>query len=330
MLIMNTTDQLLEKIESAINANHEVWQKQPPMNLYEPVSYAMSAGGKRLRPLLVLLGCQLFDTEVDKAIPAAMAIEVFHNFTLLHDDIMDKADKRRGQPTVHIKYCDNTAILSGDAMAFLAYRFLLQSQTGNIHELAAVFTETALEVCEGQQYDMDFEHRTDVTTAEYLEMIRLKTAVLLGCALKAGALVGGASEDMADTVYQIGINLGIAFQLQDDLLDTFGDENKFGKNIGGDIVANKKTFLLIETLQDASDAQRDELMNWLNRKDFDRREKITAVKNIFNSLQIREKTENVIVSYMEDALALLASLPADTSRKAYLESLCRKLMTRSN
>jgi len=327
---MNTTDQLLEKIESAINANHEVWQKQPPLNLYEPVSYAMSAGGKRLRPLLVLLGCQLFDTEVDKAIPATLAIEVFHNFTLLHDDIMDKADKRRGQPTVHVKYNDNTAILSGDAMAFLAYRFLLQCPTGNIHELASVFTETALEVCEGQQYDMDFENQTDVTTEEYLEMIRLKTAVLLGCALKAGALIGGASEDMADTVYQIGINLGIAFQLQDDLLDTFGNESEFGKNIGGDIVANKKTFLLTEALQNAADAQRAELLSWLMKRDFDRKQKISAVKIIFNSLDIREKTENVISSYMEDALALLASLPADPSRKAYLESLCRKMMKRSS
>lgn len=326
---MNTTDQLLEKIEGAISRHQEAWGSQPPLNLYAPVSYALSAGGKRLRPLLVLLGCQLFDKDVDKSVPAAMAVEVFHNFTLLHDDIMDKAEKRRGQPTVHVKFSDNAAILSGDAMAFLAYQFLLQSKTERIHELLSAFTETALEVCEGQQYDMDFENRQNVTTPEYLRMIRLKTAVLLGFALKAGAIIGGADADNAGKVYQIGIDLGIAFQLQDDLLDTFGNESDFGKNIGGDIVANKKTFLLIEALEMADHLQKEELNRWLAKKEFDRKEKIEAVKKIFNNLDIKSKTEQLIYSYTEEALKLLSGLTVEKSRKEYLESLCYKLMKRS-
>ena len=327
---MNTTDQFLEKIEEKIRSYNQEWQIQPPVNLYQPVSYSLSAGGKRLRPLLVLIGYQLFGDDVDKAIPAAMAVEVFHNFTLLHDDIMDKAEKRRGQPTVHIKFTENAAILSGDAMAFLAYRFLLQSQTNNIHLLSSLFTETALEVCEGQQYDMDFENRTDVTTSEYIEMIRLKTAVLLGCALKAGAIIGEAPEKMADNVYQIGVNLGIAFQLQDDMLDTYGNEAEFGKNIGGDIVSNKKTFLLIKALENATGNQKYELSDWISKKEFDRNEKIRAVINIFNNLSIKNKTETAIQFYTELALNLINNLPVDPSRTAYLKSLCRKLMNRNN
>lgn len=327
---MNTTDQLLEKIENAIGTYNLEWQSQEPINLYQPVSYTMSAGGKRLRPLLALLGYQLFGDDVEKAIPAAIAIEVFHNFTLLHDDIMDKAEKRRGQPTVHIKFSDNAAILSGDSMAFLAYRFLLQSNTQRIHELITLFTNTALEVCEGQQFDMDFEIRSDVATAEYIEMIRLKTAVLLGCALKAGAIIGEAPDNLAEDVYQVGVNLGIAFQLQDDLLDTFGDETEFGKKIGGDIVSNKKTYLLIEAIENAEENQRAVLNNWLSKKEFNRDEKLEAVKTIFNSLNIRYKTENAIKSYTENALKLIQSLPVEQSRTAYLESLCRKLMNRNS
>jgi geranylgeranyl diphosphate synthase, type II len=327
---MNTTEQFLKKIEDAIQSNNLNWQKQSPINLYEPVSYAMSAGGKRLRPLLVLLGYHIFGDDVDLAVPAALAVEVFHNFTLLHDDIMDKAEKRRGQPTVHKKFTDNAAILSGDAMAFLAYKFLLQSNTTRIHELTNLFTTTALEVCEGQQFDMDFENRLDVTTPEYIEMIRLKTAVLLGCALKAGAIIGEASEETAEIVYQIGVNLGIAFQLQDDLLDSYGDEAEFGKKIGGDIVSNKKTYLLIEALENAEENQKAILRSWISRKDFNRDEKIEAVKNIFNSLNIRHKTEYAIKYYTENALNLIKNLPVEQSRIAYLESLGRQLMNRNS
>jgi geranylgeranyl diphosphate synthase, type II len=325
---MKTINQLIEKIEQAIHADNAQWVRQSPVNLYGPVAYGMSAGGKRIRPLLVLLGSQLFSDEVDKAIPVALAIEVFHNFTLLHDDIMDKADKRRGRLTVHRQYSENAAILSGDAMAFLAYQRLLQGPSESLNALASLFTQTALEVCEGQQFDMDFEHRIDVTTSEYLEMIRLKTAVLLACALKSGALVGGSDEDSANQVYQIGINLGIAFQLQDDLLDTFGNESEFGKSIGGDITANKKTYLLINALEMASPDQRKEIDAWLSKKEFDRQEKIEAVKEIFNSLNIKEKTKNLIQAYMQESIGLLAGLPVPSERKSDLEALCLKLAER--
>lgn len=327
---MKTTDQLLRQIEEAIESHNRVWTKQIPVNLYQPVSYAISAGGKRIRPLLVLLGHQLFSDEVEKAIPAALAIEVFHNFTLLHDDIMDNADKRRGRLTVHKQFSGNSAILSGDVMAFLAYKLLLESQTTHMSTLISQFTETALEVCEGQQHDMDFEERMDVSESEYIEMIKLKTAVLLACALKAGAIVGGADQESAETLYQIGIHLGIAFQLQDDLLDTFGKESEFGKKIGGDITANKKTYLLIRSMADATPAQKEELTGWIVRKDYNHHEKIEAVKDIFNSLHIKEKTEKSILAYMEKTAALLAGLPVDPKRKKELESLTRKLLARNS
>ncbi len=320
----------MEKIEYAIRSHNLVWNSQPPVNLYEPVAYAMSAGGKRIRPLLVLLGCQLFSDEVDNALPAALAIEVFHNFTLLHDDIMDHADMRRGRPTVHRQFSDNAAILSGDAMAFLAYKLLLESRTGEMQQLTGLFTRTALEVCEGQQYDMDFETRMEVSTSEYIEMIRLKTAVLLGCALKAGAICGNAGDDSADGVYRIGINLGIAFQLQDDLLDTYGSEVEFGKKIGGDITANKKTYLLINALEMAPPAVRAELTGWISRKEFSRDEKVRAVRDIYDLLNIREKTEQLIRAYTGDAMELLDNLPVDEIRKEKLREICLKLLNRNS
>lgn len=326
---METAEQLLAKIEDSIRSHNEHWFDQSPVNLYQPVAYGMGAGGKRIRPLLVLLGCQLFSDDTDQAIPAALAIEVFHNFTLLHDDIMDKADIRRGRPTVHRQFSENSAILSGDAMAFLAYKLLLESGSLKIRELASLFTETALEVCEGQQLDMDFENRMTVTASEYIEMIRLKTAVLLACALKSGALIGGAEDTAADHAYQLGINLGIAFQLQDDLLDTFGNESEFGKSIGGDIVANKKTYLLINALEMAAPGQKQELEYWLGKQEFHRSEKIEAVKNIFNSLKIKDKTNDLIQSYMQKSLNLLNILPVSDNRKKDLVALCLKLSGRN-
>lgn len=290
----------------------------------------MSAGGKRLRPLLVLMGYQLFDGKVENAVPSALAIEIFHNFTLLHDDIMDKAEKRRGQPTVHIKFSENAAILSGDAMSFLAYHFLLDSRTDKIRELLSLFTATALEVCEGQQMDMDFETKDDVTVSEYIEMIRLKTAVLLGCALKSGALLGGASPESAAKIYDTGINLGIAFQLQDDLLDTFGDELTFGKKIGNDIVSNKKTFLLIEALETAVGKDKQSLLGWMSASPFDPREKIDGVKEIFTSLGIQKKVEDEISAYTGRAIALLSEIPVDPARKVHLEALCNRLVARKS
>jgi geranylgeranyl diphosphate synthase type II len=320
----------MDKIDHAIRSHNQGWSSQPPVNLYEPVAYAMSAGGKRIRPLLVLLGCQLFSDEVDNALPAALAIEVFHNFTLLHDDIMDHADMRRGRPTVHRQFSANAAILSGDAMAFLAYKLLLESRTEKMEVLTSLFTRTALEVCEGQQYDMDFETRMEVSTAEYIEMIRLKTAVLLGCALKAGAVCGEADDEAADEVYQIGINLGLAFQLQDDLLDTYGSESEFGKKIGGDISANKKTYLLITALEMASPEVRQELTGWITRKEFSRDEKVRAVRNIYDLLNIREKTELLIQSYIRETIDLLGNLPVKDSRKEQLREICLKLTNRNS
>lgn len=327
---VKTLEQLAALIDSAVNDNNQVWASQMPVNLYHPVSYSMSAGGKRLRPLMVLLGYQLFDDKVERSVPIAMAIEVFHNFTLLHDDIMDHADVRRGQPTVHKKYSANAAILSGDAMSFLAYGFLLECTSEKLPQILKLFTATALEVCEGQQYDMDFEGRMDVTADEYIMMIRLKTAVLLGCALKAGAMAGGATDVDADKLYEIGIRLGIAFQLQDDLLDTFGDESAFGKKIGGDIVANKKTYMLIKAIETASEPEKTALMDWLLAKQFNAAEKIEAVKSIFGKLNIRTITSNLIQSYLDGALSLLAELPAAPGKKALLEDQINKLVNRNN
>lgn len=327
---MRSVEELHEIIENAIIRQNTAWNNQKPVNLYGPVAYAMSAGGKRLRPLLVLMGYQLFDEQVENSVPAALAVEIFHNFTLLHDDIMDKADIRRGQPTVHKKYSENAAILSGDAMSFLAYRFLLHSQTGRMDELLSLFTTTALEVCEGQQLDMDFETRNDVTVEEYIEMIRLKTAVLLGCALKSGAILGGAPPEVAGNMYEVGINMGIAFQLQDDLLDTFGDERTFGKKIGNDIVCNKKTFLLIEALESAGEQARQSLLRWMSAGSFVPQQKIDGVKEIFDSLGIRKKVEDEIASYTGKAVSLISAVPVDTSRKVHLEALCNRLVARKS
>ena len=327
---MKTLEQLIAMIDSAVKENNQVWASQMPVNLYRQVSYSMSAGGKRLRPLMVLLGYQLFDDKIERSIPVALAIEVFHNFTLLHDDIMDHADVRRGLPTVHKKFSANAAILSGDAMSFLAYGFLLDCTSERLPQIMKLFTRTALEVCEGQQYDMDFEDRMEVSTDEYIMMIRLKTAVLLGCALKAGALAGGADDGDADKLYEIGIRLGIGFQLQDDLLDTFGDENEFGKKIGGDIVANKKTYLLIKALETALEPQKSALMDWLSAEQFNASEKIVAVKTIFDQLNVRTTTSELIQSYLDGALNLLSELPAAPERKALLEGLINKLVDRNH
>lgn len=325
---MYTTDQLRKKIENEILLYQGRKRNAAPENLYVPVSYALSAGGKRLRPVLVLLGYQIFENKIDKAAPTALAIEVFHNFTLLHDDIMDKAEIRRGMPTVHKKFSENSAILSGDAMAFLAYKLLLQTNTPNLQQLLSHFTETTLQVCEGQQFDMDFETRTDVSISEYLEMIRLKTAVLLGCALKCGAIIANAPDEATESLYEIGVNMGMAFQLQDDLLDSFGSEDELGKTIGGDIVSNKKTFLLIEALATANSVQRKELTVWLSKADFDHRKKVEAVLNIYNQLNIREKSEELILSYSQRALDLLETLPVASARKEPLTILCKELISR--
>ena len=257
---MYTAGQLQDKIEVEIRNRFSLNSKSFE-NLYIFVFYVLEEGGKRIRPLLLLLAYNLFADDVCKALPAAISIEVFHNFTLLHDDIMDNADVRRNRATVHNKFGDNSAILSGDVMSFLSYDLLLKSESKHVIELAKLFTQTAMEVCEGQQYDMDFEKRMDVTEEEYLEMIKLKTAVLLACSLKAGAILAGVEAVISEQFYHYGINLGLAFQLQDDLLDSFGDQKFFGKKIGGDILANKKTFLLINALKNSDARQRNTLLS---------------------------------------------------------------------
>lgn len=325
---MYAIKELQEIIEKEIGARSEELKKLSPVNLYLPVDYSLGIGGKRLRPVLLLLSYNLFHEDVSAALPAAIAIEVFHNFTLLHDDIMDKADVRRNRPTVHKKFNETGAILSGDAMAFLAYRFLLECKSENFKETIELFTNTAIEVCEGQQYDMDYENQWEVTEGEYLEMIRLKTAVLLACSLKAGALIGGATSNVANQLYEFGINLGLAFQLQDDLLDTFGTQETFGKRIGGDILANKKTFLLIKALESAVGNTKSVLVEWLEKKEFDQKEKIDAVTEIYNQLKIKEIVEKKIETYFQQALNICNDISLSIEKKDRLVSLSNNMLKR--
>jgi len=300
-----------------------------PRELYEPVKYVLALGGKRIRPALVLLACDLFSGGVEAALIPAIAIEVFHNFTLLHDDIMDRSEVRRGSPTVHVKYNENVAILSGDVMSILASRLMNQSPGAVLSTVHEIFTRTAMQVCEGQQLDMNFEERLTVSEEEYLTMIELKTAVLIAASLKIGAILGGSSQKDADDLYDFGRNLGIAFQLQDDLLDTYGDPLIIGKSLGTDIVDNKKTFLMIEALEKVSDSQKTELTGWLVKKDFDREQKIGAVVSIFNELKIKEITESRIRDFYNAALKNLRHLNRPEERKTELYNFASFLMNRN-
>lgn len=326
---MYSTEELQKIIDENIKSQSLLLNSKQPQGLYAPVEYSLGMGGKRLRPVLLLMGYNLFSDHIEKAIPAALAVEVFHNFTLLHDDIMDNAEMRRNQPAVHKKFSKIKAILSGDAMAFLSYRYLLSLDSDRLTGIIKLFTETALEVCEGQQYDMDFEKRQNVTEAAYLEMIRLKTAVLLACSLKAGALLANADSGLANQIYDFGINLGMAFQLQDDLLDTFGDQQIFGKKIGGDILADKKTFLLIKAQERASAGKKAEIEKWLSETEFDPDEKIEGISNIFNQLGIKEITEQKIDSYFVAATEILQNLPVNEERKTPLKKLSKTMLGRS-
>lgn len=322
--------QYLEMIESSVRSYTRLWNQSLPANLYAPVSYSLSVGGKRIRPLLVLLAYQLKGDQPQEALPAAIATEVFHNFTLLHDDIMDKAELRRNQPAVHIRYSINNAILSGDVMAFIAYRFLLESKTAHIKELISLFTQTAIEICEGQQMDMDFETLSVVQTSAYLHMIRLKTAVLIACALKSGGLLAGMEENQTNLLYEAGINLGLAFQLQDDLLDTFGDEIIFGKKIGGDILCNKKTFLLTEALQQEEGELKGNLEEWLEKKDYLKEEKIKAIRAIYEKLHLKEQTILKINSFYSNAVYLISQVEANPERMSLLLKQCELLIHRKS
>lgn len=307
-----------------------VAEKQPA-SLYDPVHYILGLGGKRLRPLLTLMSAQMYGATVEKALDAALAVEVFHNFTLLHDDIMDDADLRRGNQTVHVKWDVNTGILSGDAMLIMAYRLFDSYDQQAFFQLHQVFSKTALEVCEGQQYDVDFETRTDVTIPEYIEMIRLKTSVLLGCALQMGAIIAGQNEQEQQKIYDFGIHLGLAFQLMDDYLDAFGDPATFGKEVGGDIRENKKTYLYLKSLENADYQQ--ELISWFDM-DYTTMtadaivEKKTKVKELFKASGGAAATLQAIKDYTQKALADIESLEINDHSKAELIAFSEYLMNR--
>lgn len=324
---MLSFDVILQKIESGIT---QLPYDYPPQSLYEPIRYVLSLGGKRIRPALTLMACNMFREEVDEALAPALGLEVFHNFTLLHDDLMDEADKRRNQPTVHKVWNANTAILSGDAMLITAYRLIGQTNPLYLQRVLDLFTATALEICGGQQYDMEFESRQDVTEAEYMEMIRLKTAVLLACSLQTGAIVGGASESDAAHLYAFGIHSGLAFQLQDDLLDVYGDTATFGKNIGGDILCNKKTFLLINALRMASAEQQKTLSGWMEKTTFDPAEKIDVFTSVYNSLDLKKLTEQKIQYHYAEAMKRLDALTISPEKQTVLKDVCDRLMYRQS
>jgi geranylgeranyl diphosphate synthase type II len=299
-----------------------------PVELYEPIDYIMSLGGKRMRPCLLLMACDLFGGEIGKALSAAMGIEVFHNFTLMHDDIMDKAPLRRGKPTVHEKWDTNVAILSGDVMMVEANRLMMLVDDRVLRPVLDVFNETATGVCEGQQVDMNFESRDTVAVAEYIDMIRLKTAVLLGGLMKIGALIGGANNEGASLLYCFGEELGIAFQLQDDILDVYGDPDKFGKQVGGDILSNKKTYLLIKALELAQGNTLTELNHWLAIKDFEPSAKVHAIKTIYAQLNIREQAEAEMNRHAQIALQNFEKINLPDERKSILKEFADQLLVR--
>lgn len=307
---------------------------QQPTELYDPIRYIMSLGGKRLRPLMTLMATALFTDDWQQALKPAVAVEVFHNFTLLHDDIMDKAPLRRGQPTVHEKWNANIAILSGDVMLVRAFEQLLDVNPAQLRTVLARFSQTAAEVCEGQQMDMNFETRdteTDaVSEAEYIEMIRLKTSVLLGFAMELGGHIAGTAAANTQHLYDAGVNIGIGFQLKDDLLDVYGDPAKFGKQVGGDIIANKKTFMLIEALERAQGPVRTQLLNWLARDEFDKTEKVGAVTAIYDQLGIRQLAQERIAEYVAKGFANLDQVVADPNRKATLIEFAHQLVERES
>lgn len=322
---MFTVSQLSETINRHIG---ELKFLRNPQGLYDPVTYVLSMGGKRLRPVLMLMAYNLYKEQVSDIFDPATGIEIYHNYTLLHDDLMDRADRRRGKPTVHKVWNDNTAILSGDAMLVLAYQYMAQVPAEHLKEIMDLFSLTALEICEGQQMDMDFEQRMDVSEEEYLEMIRLKTSVLLASSLKIGAILGGASSEDANALYNFGINMGMAFQLKDDFLDVYGDTSTFGKNIGGDILCNKKTYLLIKALEKADAKQSNILKHWLGAKEFDPASKIAAITSVYNQIGIKEYSEAKMAEYNAKALESLQAVQVEEEKKTELKNLLQELTYR--
>lgn len=324
---MFTSTELLEKINKHLA---ELKFTRQPQGLYEPVSYVLSLGGKRIRPVLMLMAYNLYREDVETILAPATGIEVYHNYTLLHDDLMDKADRRRGKPTVHKVWNENTAILSGDAMLVLAYQFMSQCSPDCLKKVLDLFSLTALEICEGQQMDMDFEVRKDVTEAEYLEMIRLKTSVLLAGSLKIGAILAGATEEDARHLYDFGTNLGIVFQLKDDLLDVYGNPEVFGKNIGGDILCNKKTYLLIKAFEKADEKQRRALNAWIDADTFIAEKKIAAVISLYDEIGVKALCESLMDEYLVKARSALLAVNVQPERKRFLEELMNRQMNRQS
>lgn len=324
---MLTANEILGKVNAYIDA---LPYDRKPMSLYDPVKYVLSMGGKRIRPSLMLMAYNLYKDDPESILPAACAIETYHNYTLLHDDLMDNADMRRGHATVHVKWNANTAILSGDSMLVLAFRHMMQCRGDRLRDVLDLFVETALEIGEGQQYDMDFEKRTDVTEAEYIEMIRLKTSVLLACSLKIGAMLADAPDADADNLYKFGEQVGLAFQLQDDYLDVYGDPAVFGKAIGGDILCNKKTYMLINAFNRAGTAQRKELERWVTADSFDPKEKIAAVTAIYDELGIDRLAADKIKYYFDQSRKYLAAVSVPEERKQVLMDYTDGMMKRKN
>lgn len=324
---MYSSDVLLKKVNEALDGL--VYDRQP-VTLYDPIKYVLSLGGKRVRPVLMLLAYNLYKEDPEKIMTQAIALETYHNFTLLHDDLMDNADMRRGHETVHKKWNPNQAILSGDTMLLQAFQRMGQCEADRRQQVMDLFTETTLEIGEGQQLDVEFESRNDVAEDEYIEMIRLKTSVLLACALKIGAILSGASEADQENLYCFGEQIGLAFQLQDDLLDVYGDPKVFGKNIGGDITSNKKTYMLINAVNRADDVQRKELMKWIEATTFDRNEKVKAVTHLYDEIGIRQLCEQKMEGCYQLGLQHLAKVSVSEERKAILKNYAAAMMKRQS
>jgi len=321
---MHSIEQLQGLINKAIN---DTQYTEQPAELYEPITYLMQLGGKRMRPVLVLISTEIFGGQVLKALDAAIGIEIFHNFTLMHDDIMDKAPIRRGKPTVHIKWNESAAILSGDVMFVEAYKLMIKVEDHILRDVLAIFSETASGVCQGQQADMNFEKINDVSLPEYLEMIRQKTAVLLAGSMQIGALIGGAAQDQAKLLYEFGENLGLAFQLQDDILDVYGDPEKFGKQVGGDILSNKKTFMLIKAKELAKGNIADELNEWIETSN-NPKAKVEAITKIYNQLEVRKLAVMVMEDYVNKALHALNQIAVEAGKKDLLKGFAEQLLIR--
>lgn len=324
---MYTSEELLKKVNEALD--NVVYDRQPA-SLYDPIKYVLSIGGKRVRPVLTMLSYNLYKEDPLSIMPQAIGLETYHNFTLLHDDLMDHADMRRGHETVHKKWDANRAILSGDTMLLQAFERVEDCDPAKLPAVFKVFIQTTLEIGEGQQLDVEFETRNDVAEDEYIEMIRLKTSVLLACACKVGAIMADAPAEDIENMYKFGEKLGLAFQLQDDLLDVYGNPAVFGKNIGGDITSNKKTYMLINAVNRANPAQREQLMKWINAKEFDRNDKVKAVTELYNEIGIRKLCEQKIEEYYQESLVNLAKVNLPEERKAELKAYAAEMMKRQS